>query len=197
MKKKSMWMVSVAAFFLMASGMFCAVSAEDDDDDRGGKERKHHHEKGEQRHHKDHGGGAVSPAPEANPLYQEKCGSCHLAYPPCLLPSGSWKKMMGELETHFGEPLTIDSASVTLISEYLAQNAADHSSDERSGKIMKDLGGKTPACITEIPYIIKKHSGLPPSIFKTEKVGAFSNCKACHAGAEKGEFDDDTVVLPQ
>ena len=38
-----------------------------------------------------------------NPLYQEECGSCHMAYPPGLLPGRSWEKLMTGLADHFGE----------------------------------------------------------------------------------------------
>ena len=29
-----------------------------------------------------------------NPVYVEECGSCHMAYPPGLLPALSWQKIM-------------------------------------------------------------------------------------------------------
>ena len=40
-------------------------------------------------------------AAPANPTYAEECGSCHLAYPPGLLPAASWAKLMAGLRQHF------------------------------------------------------------------------------------------------
>ena len=36
------------------------------------------------------------------PAYTQECGSCHLAYPPGLLPALSWQRLMGGLDRHFG-----------------------------------------------------------------------------------------------
>ena len=34
-------------------------------------------------------------------------------------------------------------------------------------------------------------------MFKRQSVGSFSNCLACHKGAEQGDFDDDRAAIPQ
>ena len=48
-------------------------------------------------------GGGRFYAPVADPVVKEECGGCHLAFPPSMLPASSWRRMMGELENHFGD----------------------------------------------------------------------------------------------
>ena len=62
---------------------------------------------------------------------------------------------------------------------------------------MKNLSDLTPLRITEIPYIRKKHHDISPLILKQKAVGSLSNCLACHQTAEKGIYNDDSVVMPK
>ena len=50
----------------------------------------------------------------ANPVYKEECGSCHMAYPPGLLPARSWTKVMSGLDNHFGDNAELDAASISV-----------------------------------------------------------------------------------
>ena len=65
----------------------------------------------------------VSPIDHAATL--KECGGCHIAFPPQMLPSRSWTKMMGDLANHFGENATLDQAVQDDIATYLAAHAAD------------------------------------------------------------------------
>lgn len=132
-----------------------------------------------------------------NEAYKENCGACHLAYQPGLLPSGSWDKILAGLADHFGEAIELDTESRKVISEYLRSNAAEFSSTELSGKIMKSIGSQKPLRITEIPYIQKKHHEVKQSVLKQESVGSLSNCSACHTTAESGIYNDDNVKIPK
>ena len=136
-------------------------------------------------------------APVDNATYKEECGACHFVYQPWLLPSGSWEKILGGLEDHFGEAIELDVESEKVIAEYLRANAAEHSSAKRAVKIMRDLGSQTPLRITEIPYIREKHHEVSASILKRKSIGLLSNCSACHTTAEKGIYEDDNVVIPK
>ena len=40
--------------------------------------------------------------------YKQVCGQCHMPYPPEFLPSGSWEKLLGSTDKHFGGTLEID-----------------------------------------------------------------------------------------
>ena len=37
-----------------------------------------------------------------NAAYQAECGSCHVPYPPRLLPGSSWRQIVARLDRHFG-----------------------------------------------------------------------------------------------
>jgi hypothetical protein len=135
--------------------------------------------------------------PSSNPTYKTTCGECHFHYPPELLPTGSWRKIVNQLDNHFGEQVPIDPPSKEVISKYLAENGADRSSSEISIKIMKSLKGQTPLRITEIPLFQKKHRGIKPEVLNRKSIGSLSNCIACHKTAEQGNFDEDNVTVPQ
>ena len=47
----------------------------------------------------------------ANEKWKTECGSCHLAYPPELLPASSWRRIMAGLDRHFGADASLDAAS--------------------------------------------------------------------------------------
>jgi len=103
--------------------------------------------------------------------YRSECGSCHLAYPPGLLPASSWQQLMGRLERHFGVDASLDAATQAAIGRYLAANA---------GRRAAPPPGPEPR-ITETRWFRKEHGVVKDP----------ANCLACHAGAEQGDFDDD------
>jgi hypothetical protein len=135
--------------------------------------------------------------PVTNQTYKETCAECHFAYQPELLPSGSWIKILNQLDDHFGEEIEADSDTIKTISDYLKTNAAENSSAKLPVKIMKSLGHQVPMGITDIPYIRRKHHELNPAIFKNGSIGSLANCSACHTTAEKGIYDDDDVKIPK
>jgi len=132
-----------------------------------------------------------------NETFKQECGTCHFAYQPGLLPSGSWEKILAALPSHFGEEVSLEQGQKNIISEYLRVNAAENSSAKRARKILKSLAGQTPLRITETPYIREKHHELNANIFSRQSIGSFSNCVACHTEAEQGNYDDDFVKIPK
>ena len=44
----------------------------------------------------------------ANATYRDECGSCHVAYPPGLLPAVSWQRLMSDLPRHYGTDASLD-----------------------------------------------------------------------------------------
>lgn len=141
---------------------------------------------------------SVGVAPVTSPTYKEECSSCHMAYPPGLLPARSWKKIMTGLESHFGDNAELDVATFKNISEFLVSNSADDSTYRRSRKIMRSLSDKdVPIRISETPYIINKHDEIPDKLIKfNKKVNSLSNCSACHNKAEQGLFSEHGVNIP-
>jgi hypothetical protein len=182
----------VALTILLTSGSSCNLFADDK------HEKDQHHQEGF------HKGGEGKGRrhyqtflkPVTNQTYKEKCGACHFAYQPGLLPSGSWTKILSNLKDHFGEAVDIDSESKNIIGKYLTENAAETSGAKRASKIMKSLKGHIPSRITEVPYIRHKHRHVPSEVFTRKAVGSLSNCLACHKTADQGIYEDANVVIP-
>ncbi|QKF83516.1 diheme cytochrome c [Halarcobacter ebronensis] len=137
-------------------------------------------------------------APVNNSLYIKECGACHFAYQPGLLPSNSWKKMMSNLESHFGADATLAQEDFVAISQYLEQNSAEKAyAYKRSYKIansMRDDG--TIIAISKTPYFIKEHKGIPKKYIEQESVKGLFNCIACHTTAQKGIYSERDILIP-
>lgn len=134
----------------------------------------------------------------ANPTYKAECGSCHMVYPPGLLPARSWVKMMGGLKDHFGENATVDKETSDKIHVFLTENAADRSSLRRSQKIAKSISSdESPLRITETLYFKRQHHEVGKKIWLRKSVGSPANCAACHSRAEQGVFSEDEVRIPR
>jgi hypothetical protein len=102
-----------------------------------------------------------------NPAYQAECGSCHVAYPPQLLPAASWRQLMAGLDKHFGSDASLEPALGKEIEQFLAA----HAGRRRGGTELR---------ITETRWFRKEHG----------EVKSPADCGACHAGAEKGIYED-------
>ena len=141
---------------------------------------------------------SVGVAPVTSPTYKEECSSCHMAYPPGLLPARSWKKIMAGLENHFGDNAELDLETSKNISKFLVSNSADDSIYRRSRKIMRSLNDKdVPLRISKTPYIISKHDEIPDKLIKNNKrVKSLGNCSACHNKAEQGLFSEHGINIP-
>jgi len=123
--------------------------------------------------------------PVTDPLTVQECASCHIAFPASMLPAASWRRMMGELENHFGDDASVDADTAAAITRYLI----DHAGDARGqpGKLLRGLRrGDAPLRITELPKWVHEHDEVPRSEW-TRK----ANCTACHIDAAKGYFEDD------
>ncbi len=161
--------------------------------DQSYSEREEHedHEEGEGRFSK-------TGAFKANAMYKEECGSCHIAYPATLLPKKSWNKIMANLENHFDENAEVDADTGRSIKSYLAQYALGSKKSKKAKKMLRNFPrNKIPTRITRLPYFIRKHDEIPSRMVKNNpKVGSFSQCDACHKGAETGDFNEHRVKIP-
>lgn len=145
----------------------------------------------------DSGGGDLMPR-LTHKAWQQECASCHLAYPPTLLPKTSWRRMMGGLERHFGENATLDPATRTDILRFLEANAADSGTSRMGGKVMRRMGtSEAPLRITETPWFVREHDEVPRTTWARKSVGSAANCAACHRQAEKGRFNEHDVSIPR
>ncbi|MGV3655439.1 MAG: diheme cytochrome c [Noviherbaspirillum sp.] len=121
------------------------------------------------------------------PAYAQECAACHIAYPPGLLPAPSWKRIMGNLDRHYGVDASLDDASVREISGWLAAYAGTY----------KRVGEQPPQDrITRSAWFERKHRKIEAAVWTHPSVKSAANCAACHVGAERGEFDDDNLSFP-
>ncbi len=134
----------------------------------------------------------------ANPLYQTECGSCHMAYPPGLLPERSWLKLMAGLENHFDDSAELDAANHQTITDFLVNNSADKSNYRRSQKFANiDSGTNVPIRISETPYFIHEHNEIPARLVTgNQDVLSFSHCNSCHRKAEQGSYKERDIYIP-
>jgi len=86
-------------------------------------------------------------------MYLKECGTCHMAFPPQLLPARSWRGVMDSLDAHFGDSAQLDAPTERAISDYLAKNAADGANNAESIAIMASIdGGATPDRISKVDH---------------------------------------------
>ena len=157
-------------------------SQEDDDDDRWERMMRQ----------------STGVAAKSSPVYMEECGSCHMAYPPGLLPSNSWRRIMTELADHFGDNAELDEQTAQQISDFMTSNAADKSRYRRSQQLMASINpstGQAPMRITENPYFKHEHDEVPDRVIKQSGATSLSHCNACHQRAEEGSFNEREIWI--
>ena len=129
-------------------------------------------------------------------FFSQECGACHTLYPPFLLPSSSWQKLMANLENHFGDDASLDKETKRVIETYLLQHSAEHSTKEAAVYILQSIKPKTIA-ITKTPFWQMKHATIDKKIFESKRVRSKANCKACHTDIEKGLIEDRHIQVPK
>ena len=119
---------------------------------------------------------AVDPVPERYQLglelYQENCGTCHMAMPPAVMPRETWQQLLQD-EQHYGVQvqLPIDPPRL-LIWQYLQFASRPLASEE------------------ETPYRMRNSryfQALHPRVKFTSPI-TISSCLQCHPGAIKYDF---------
>ncbi len=126
-----------------------------------------------------------------NPAYQAECASCHIGYPPQLLPAQSWRALMSGLDKHFGTDASVDAQSATTISAFLERNAGRKRASKYSSSADPTLR------ITETRWFVHEHDEVPARTWKNPKVKSAANCTACHADADRGNFSEHGIHLPK
>lgn len=123
-----------------------------------------------------------------NPAWQTECSSCHVAYPPPLLPATSWQAVMDGLPDHFGVDASLDAETTQEITAFLRQHA---------GRERKQAPTAQPLLrITETRWFKNEHEEeVPASVWN--KVKSPSDCAACHRGAADGDYSEDNIRLPR
>ncbi len=133
--------------------------------------------------------GARMPA-QVPKAYTQECAGCHMAFPPGLLPAASWRRMMNSLEQHYGSDASLEPAVVKELSDWLQANAAQ-------GRRARADSAPPEDRITRTRWFVREHREIAPSVFRRQSIKSAANCMACHADAERGDFDDDGVRIPK
>ena len=130
-------------------------------------------------------GGKLATPP--NERWKTECGSCHIAYPPQLLPEEAWRRVMSQLDKHFGTDASLDVAAATEIAAYL---------ERYSGSARRAQLAPGNLRITQTPWFVHEHGEVPPAAWK-HPVKSAANCAACHTAAEQGDFRERNVRIPR
>ena len=125
---------------------------------------------------------------DAAATWREECGSCHLAFPPQLLPASSWGAVMDGLDRHFGVDASLAPAPLAQVRGYLVTHAARGEVGAAPGSAPR---------ITTSSWFRHEHDEVAADVWRRPAVRSASNCGACHAGAAQGNFDEDGVRIPR
>jgi mono/diheme cytochrome c family protein len=120
--------------------------------------------------------------------YLQECASCHIAYPPELLPPASWQRLMGGLERHFGSDASLDPQDVQLLSHWLLQASAQ-GRQARAAAAPEDR-------ITRSAWFERKHRQIEAATWRLPSVRSAANCAACHGEAALGRFSERELRMP-
>ncbi|MBI3156530.1 MAG: diheme cytochrome c [Burkholderiales bacterium] len=123
-----------------------------------------------------------------DPSYVQECGSCHVAYPPALLPAASWQRLMGDLAHHFGSDASLDRELARKLTDWLVAHAA---SGRRAAQVPPQDR------ITRSAWFLREHDELPAATWQRPAIRSAANCGACHPRADRGEFDEHAIRIPR
>lgn len=106
-------------------------------------------------------------------LYVENCASCHLALPPEVLPSETWRRLLLEPEQHYGQQLKpLIGPTLLVMWEYLRTFSRPQAKKE------------------QLPYRVSESrffKALHPRVKFPEKV-SLGSCLSCHPGAAQSNY---------
>lgn len=122
------------------------------------------------------------------PRYQQECASCHVPYPPGMLPAASWQRVMANLQRHYGTDASLDAASEKELTAWIVANAGTY----------RRVSEQPPQeRITRSAWFNRKHDEVAAATWKLPAVKSPANCAACHPQAEKGDFNEHNVRIPR
>ncbi|MFN3630955.1 MAG: diheme cytochrome c [Casimicrobiaceae bacterium] len=127
--------------------------------------------------------------PDVPPLYYEECGACHTAYPPSLLPSSSWRRIMGGLTSHYGVDAALDGPDATQeLQTWLLRHA---------GTYKRVTEAPAEDRITRSAWFERKHRKIDAEVWRLPSVKTPANCDACHTDTREGRFSDHALRVPE
>lgn len=128
--------------------------------------------------------------------YKTACGSCHMAYPPMLLPATAWQELL-RAETHFGRDTGISPSRRTELLRFVLQESADASDTRLARRFRSGLkDGTSPPRVTDTAYMLEEHPKIYRELLKNTNNTELQDCRSCHHEAEKGIFCSQQVIIP-
>jgi len=114
---------------------------------------------------------AAQPRSADAQLTIDECGACHMPFPPRFLPKSSWKRIMADLENHFGGDASLDPDTRDRIAAFYDRYGA-----ERGDNVLRiiDTWWWQRIHRDNIPERVWVHLDSP------------ANCLACHGASRRG-----------
>lgn len=124
-----------------------------------------------------------------DPAWKTECGSCHVPYPPALLPAASWRAIMSGLNQHFGTDASLEPQVAAGITAFLVEHAGRDRGSAHGQPILR---------ITETAWFKHEHEEeLPAAIWSHPAVKSPANCGACHTRAADGDYSEASRRVPR
>ena len=114
---------------------------------------------------------AATPQILSDRVANDECGACHMPFPPNFLPKNSWKRIMANLDNHFGGDASLDPKTRDHIAAFYARYGA--------------VSGDNVLRVTETRWWRRIHGYEIPARVWTQ-VGSKANCLACHVVSRRG-----------
>jgi hypothetical protein len=115
------------------------------------------------------GAEAILPA-AVDAAWRSECSACHLAYPPGLLAAADWRRLMADLDHHFGANAGVDAALRERIDAFLADHAAPDDGEHSATSLR----------ITETEWFVARHRRKAARLWLSGRVASPAECSACH-----------------
>jgi len=123
--------------------------------------------------------GPVDPIPEryqqGYKLYLENCSGCHIAIPPEVLPTDSWRQILLEIDQHNGKKLDIIGPIVQIMWNYMRAFSRP--------QIKQTEDEPIPELIRESRYF----KALHPQVDLPKRL-THQSCVTCHPGVEQYDY---------
>jgi len=117
--------------------------------------------------------------------WHEECSICHIAFPPSLLATKNWQKLMANLDKHFGANASLDAKDAQEILEFLERHSKNGSRQTADSLRISDT-----------VWYKSVHREVPEEVWSNPAVKSLSNCAACHINAHKFDWSEKSIRLP-
>lgn len=123
-------------------------------------------------------------------IYKEECGSCHVAFPPYLLSNQDWRRIMTQLDKHYGSDAHLIDNLADQILQWLVNH--NHKSIPNAPSNKNGL-----PLLTQSKQFNHDHHEIPYWIWHDSRVKSRANCSACHGKTESGSYSEHEIILPE